>query len=550
MRPVGLPGSIGRMAKVFPEHREPEHDSERRVLGRLRQLDDSWLVFHNIKWQALRRGRQGDGETDFALFHPRNGILVIEAKGGEVVVKDGGFFRSQPRGRLDPIDDPFDQAEACKRQLSDFLATEVEGLGGGPRVGRAVAFPHVRMQHGLGPQGPRKIILDAEDLGQIERSIARLVDHWKPPQRLTDAQLARIRKLLVPSVTVRRLLRDELADAAAALVELTNEQYEILDAIGGNRQALVLGGAGTGKTLLAVERTRRLADLGASVLLVCFNQLLGEKLAAEFESSELVTAGTFHQVARRLAVRANRLIPDDPPQQWWDQGLPTLFPEVAAEIGFEVDAVVVDEGQDFRPAWWDALRLVLRDLDDGWFYVFADTHQALFVPGWCSPFETGAFEYRLTKNCRNTRPVAEKVAAVFGGEVKVNKVEGPKPKFHVVGSMDAAVRRVLDRLGELVAEGVEPNQLQVLGTTREIVDRLRGRDVDGVGLVAHGDDGIAVETVQRFKGLEAELVIVVIPELVDELDRSLAYTGLSRAQTLLEVVGPEAVMNAISWGSA
>ena len=58
------------VAKVFPKHREPEHDSERRVLAQLRRLDDSWLVFHNIKWQALRRGRQGDGETDFALFHP------------------------------------------------------------------------------------------------------------------------------------------------------------------------------------------------------------------------------------------------------------------------------------------------------------------------------------------------------------------------------------------------------------------------------------------------------------------------------------------------
>lgn len=540
---------MGVVAKVFPDNRQPEHDSERRVLARLRELDDSWLVFHNIKWQALRRDRQGDGETDFALFHPRNGVLVIEAKGGEVVLVDGNYFRRQPTGRLDPLDNPFEQAEACKRHLSDFLAAHVEGLGGGPRVGRAVAFPHVRVHKSLGPQGPREIIFDADDLQQIQRSISQLVHYWKPPQRLTDAQLARIRKLLIPSVTVRRLLRDELADASQALVELTNEQYEVLDAIGGNRQALVLGGAGTGKTLLAVERTRRLADLGASVLLVSFNQLLGEKLTAEFKGNPLVTAGTFHHVARSLAVRANRLIPNDPPQEWWDRELPTLFPEVAAETGFEVDAVVVDEGQDFRSNWWDPLRLVLRDLDDGWFYVFADTHQALFVPGWCSPFATGGFEYRLTKNCRNTRPVAARVAAVFGGEVKTNRVEGPKPKFHVVSSDAAAVQRVLDRLRELLAEGVAPNQIQVLSTTWGIVDRLRGRDVDGIGLVAYGEDGIGVETVQRFKGLESEVVVVVIPEVVDELDRSLAYTGLSRAQTFLEVVGPAAVMDAIGWGS-
>jgi hypothetical protein len=60
--------SIRVVAKVFPEYREPEYDSERRVLARLRELDDAWLVFHNIKWQALRRGRQGDGETDSRCF--------------------------------------------------------------------------------------------------------------------------------------------------------------------------------------------------------------------------------------------------------------------------------------------------------------------------------------------------------------------------------------------------------------------------------------------------------------------------------------------------
>ncbi len=267
------------------------------------------------------------------------------------------------------------------------------------------------------------------------------------------------------------------------------------------------------------------------MLLVCFNQLLGDTLAAEFARSERVTAGTFHQVARRLAVQANRLIPEEPTQDWWDRELPMLFPELAAEVGFEVDAIVVDEGQDFRPEWWDSLRLVMRSLEDGWFYVFADTHQALFVPGWSTPFAAGTFEYRLTRNCRNTRPIADRVAAVFGGDIRTNKVEGPKPKFHVVTSIASAVQKVLALLGQLMAEGLEPTQIQVLATSNDVVGRLRGRDVDGVALVARGDDGIGVETVQRFKGLEADAVVVVLPEVATELDQSLAYTAMSRAVT-------------------
>ncbi len=505
-------------------------------------------MFHNIKWQALRRGRQGDGETDFALFHPAKGILVIEAKGGEIAIEDGTYVRRHGSGRTESIENPFEQAAACKRQLSDFLAAEVPGLGGGPRVGYAVSFPHVRVTHALGPDGPREIIIDRQDLQPIEASISDLASYWKPPQNLSDAMLSRIRKLLLPSVTVRRLLVDELDDAKDQLVELTGEQFDVLDAIAGNRQAVVFGGAGTGKTLLAVERTRRLSDLGASVLLVCYNELLGRQLAQSFAGDPNVRAGTFHQVARSVCVSAGQLIPERLPADWFASELPARFADAAAEVGFEVDAVVVDEGQDFKSSWWDPLRLVMRDFNDGWFYVFADTQQALYVADWAPPFET-AYEYRLTKNCRNTRPIAERVAAVYGGEVRVNRVEGPKPKFHVVKSVDGAVDRILGRLKELIEAGVVPDRIQVLSSTRDIADSLLGRDVDGIGLTTFGDDGIAVETVHRFKGMEAEVVILALMNVTSDVERALAYTGLSRAQSFLEVVGTEQALDAINWAS-
>ena len=126
------------------------YDSERRVLASFGCSDDTWLVFHNISGgRSARTPRRR--RNYFALFHPTRGILVFEAKGGDVTVRDGRYFR-QARG--EPVyRDPFEQAEACKRQLSDFLAAEVDGLGGGPRVGRAVAFPHVRSSNPWGRKG-------------------------------------------------------------------------------------------------------------------------------------------------------------------------------------------------------------------------------------------------------------------------------------------------------------------------------------------------------------------------------------------------------------
>lgn len=537
------------MARVLPVDRGPAYDSERRVLARLQELDDDWLIFHNIKWQGLRRNRQGDGETDFALFHPSAGILVIEAKGGDIILRNGDFMRRYPGGRRERIDSPFDQAEACKRQLSNFLASGVDGLEHGPRVGRAVAFPDVRFEGDLGPAGPRAAILDANDLLDINNAIRKLVDYWRPPQKLTREQLTRIRRLLLPSVTVKRRLREEVEDAQAGIIKLTDEQYEVLDGIGGNRQALITGGAGTGKTMLAIERARRLADLGAKVLLVCYNRLLGDALHAEFSAEPNVIAGNLHSVLRDVFIDANMLEAEGTSQEWWDTRV-DLFPEAAATVGLEVDAVIIDEGQDFRPGWWLPLKLIMLDFSDGWFYVFADEQQALFTDGWTPPFDTHLFTYRLTRNCRNTDPIAAKVAAIFGGSVKASNLPGPKPKFHQIRNADDALDKILGRLRELLREGIQVDQIQVL-STRDLVDRLRGSDVDGVGLVGTGEDGIAVDTIRRFKGREALVVLCAITNAESDGElKTLAYTGMSRAQAILDVFASREVMAAINWGNA
>ncbi len=520
------------------------------MLAALRRLEDDWHVFHNIKWQGLRRGRQGDGETDFALFHPREGIVVIEAKGGEIRLADGEFVRVLPDGRHRPITNPFDQAAACKRQLREFLCGSVPGLDRIPRVGHAVAFPQGRVDGDLGPQGPRPIIIDADDLDDIAGTVKRVAAHWAPPTWLDDDQLAAIRNLLLPSVRVRRLLADQVADASRAIIELTTEQFEVLDGLSGNRQALITGGAGTGKTVLAAERVRRLADLGpeATVLFVCFNRPLGDALEAEFADRANVVAGNLHRFVRNMLVEAQVGLPDILTAEWWAHDAIEQFPDAAAALGFEVDAVVIDEGQDFHPHWWDALRMVMRDPDDGWFYVFADAQQAVYVEDWSPPFDGRVATWMLTKNCRNTDEIAAKVTSLFGGSAKTLGVSGPRPRFHVVKHRDGLADRLASRVGELLAEGIPADQMQVLSSSRRLVEELQAALVGSGG---SGEEPVAgqvpIETIQRFKGLEAPVVLVVLADDLDESDLAIAYTGFSRATSLLEVFGTAATMEAVRW---
>jgi hypothetical protein len=76
-----------------------------------------------------------------------------------------------------------------------------------------------------------------------------------------------------------------------------------------------------------------------------------------------------------------------------------------------------------------------------------------------------------------------------------------------------------------------------------------GHDAAGQTLGTIGTpETIAVETIYRFKGLEADAVIVILDPLEKDRDRALAYIGLSRARFQLVVVAPPEVGEALGLG--
>src|ERR1700693_3991049 len=103
------------MARFFPAT-PPVHIefSELKTWHALTALDDQWSIHHFVKWQSLRRGRQGDGEADFVLIHPQRGIVVLEVKGGSIDVADGSWFSVSRYGSRNEIKNPFDQAIISK----------------------------------------------------------------------------------------------------------------------------------------------------------------------------------------------------------------------------------------------------------------------------------------------------------------------------------------------------------------------------------------------------------------------------------------------------
>ncbi len=59
---------------------------------------------------------------------------------------------------------------------------------------------------------------------------------------------------------------------------MTNQQSAILEFLGEQPTAAIHGPAGTGKTLLAVEKARSLSRSGHNTLYLCLNEFLLESL--------------------------------------------------------------------------------------------------------------------------------------------------------------------------------------------------------------------------------------------------------------------------------
>src|SRR5215469_3997220 len=96
-------------------------DSEAKVAQALSSLNENWTVMHNVTWQSIRAGREGDGEADFVLLHPKYGMIVLEVKGGGIETANGLWTTQNRYGETSPIKNPFDQAKDSKYALSEYL---------------------------------------------------------------------------------------------------------------------------------------------------------------------------------------------------------------------------------------------------------------------------------------------------------------------------------------------------------------------------------------------------------------------------------------------
>lgn len=352
---------------------------------------------------------------------------------------------------------------------------------------------------------------------------------------------------MAPTLSVKRTLADAAHDTETGLLELTKGQIRVLAMTRRTPRAVVFGGAGTGKTILACEKARQLRDAGNKVLLTCFNKLLARRLSQD-QSLASIRVATFHSLCMSSANLAMVETPETPNTDWWRSGAPLVLMEAAERLKsiLTFDAVVVDEGQDFTKDWLAALKEICASGADSPFYIFADEHQNLWDRDW-EP-EAEYLEIPLTTNCRNSRPISTRVAAISGSDLDDLGVDGPPAEWTTLKDPEDAPQLVQQAVEKLLKEGFNSSDVVVLCENTWLVQRLRGMTVADTGFYELDCGGVATETIARFKGLEAPAVVLVLTSKAPAQPDRNAYVGFSRARSYLHVVAAPNRKAFAKWG--
>lgn len=534
---------------------------ERRLAERLEQkLEDDYLLWYDVPVGPKQT------QPDFVLIHPRRGLLILETKHWRlesIQHASRQAFDLIVDGRHKVAMNPLAQARHGAIQVVNALERDAQLVQPhGPHAGK-LSFP---WGHGVVLSNiARKQFVDSQ-LDQViephrvicKDEMQESVDPEEFQQRLWDMfphafgqamsmpQLERVRWILFPEVRVptQDTLFADGDDGLPDIMRVMDIQQEQLARSLGDGHRVIHGVAGSGKTMILGYRAEHLAKTPSSkpILVLCFNEPLAVKLDASFAAkglSERVHARNFHKWCRQQLVTYGQTIPPQG-REMFDQMADNVIRGVERQQipSGQYQAVLIDEGHDFRPEW---LKLVAQmvDPETNSLLVLYDSAQNIYGKSKARGFSFKSVGIQaagrttiLRINYRNTKQIlqtANRIAAEFlqpdvqddDGVPLVEPVscgrEGPQPLIVRLPVASEEAFKIADLLAAAHQEGQAWGEMAVLCRDHAGMERcaqaLRTRKMPHQVRKSSGDfkplaDTIKVMTMHASKGLEFPVVAV------------------------------------------
>ena len=528
-----------------------------------RELSDDYFILHSLI--LAKHEYKLQSEIDFVIVH-NEGIICVEVKGGGVSCVNGEWIFTDRYGeRHFRKESPFRQVSSSMYSLRRGI---INHFGkNNPVVKTAysylVIFPDIEFQKESTEWDLKKVvdnkirysnlsIIINEKLKYGAAEVKRITG--RNPFKLTNTQIKDLINFMRGKFELTIPLHLQIENAYERLINFSEEQYSILDAIVENKCNYISGGAGTGKTLLAIEKLRRNIRTGIKTLFLCFNKNLAYKIRKQMYlekfSMDVVHVFNIHSLAFKILSERKFINKDNKEIDDFDYLL-SLINRIKWDIEKEYifDEIIVDEGQDLRDAKYLEFinNLLINGLVQGNWLWMEDNKQSIFLPNsgpgpesFCHNFP----KYRLTTNFRNTYPVSLFTSLFTCCSLEKNIIkEGPPVIIKYYDDKDKGAEILCTVLENILEDGIMPSDIVILSRLKfehsmiKLIKCKEKIEIEPFSIDFDNKFRIKFTTIQSFKGLESKVVIVIdIEDLTEKDFLNLYYVALTRANVQLAVI--------------
>lgn len=568
--------------------RQPLTAGERKVFDFFdKYLAPEWEIYIQPHLNGLR--------PDFVLLNPNVGIAVFEVKDWNL---DAMHYWVEERQSASPIllaqkdglrfslqsENPVEKVYRYKEEIFNLYCPRLKQRAGFAVITAGVIFPFaddVRVKNIFAPcleyrgmnNAPRynpvsgQSALNRGHLGVVFPEGCREYSYQMNQDLIKDMR--------------NWLIEPDASSSQRRSIELDKNQRSFVTSRTESGYRRIRGAAGSGKSLVLAARAAELLGQGKKVLVVTFNITLLHYLmdvAVRWPNSKGKTRSditwlNFHYWCRRVCEENDASESYDAlwagasPEYVLNETLPALVSEVlhSREVPPEYDAVLIDEGQDFRPSWWDALRKVSKS--GGEMLLVADVTQDIYgtASAWTDEAMTGAgfsgkwaeldVSYRMPK-------LALEKAAEFAEKYLPEATRILPKNDQIVLALELCEMRWIQVPPESAASVCRDEVLRIFSTDNhqhysfadttflcnsramgyEVVKQLGRKGIrclhtydsddqesrrQKVGFYM-GDAKVKATTLHSFKGWESRSLVIYIGPRTTPQSLALFYTGLTR----------------------
>jgi DNA polymerase III delta prime subunit len=555
---------VARLIPSFTDDRTPP--GERDVFTMFAAGPDDWVILHSLDLAPFNRGVRT--EVDFIALIPDTGIVCIEVKShSDISFKNDCWY--PPTIKRSPFKQATDGRYTFYRRLCE-LAPIYKDI---PVVHLCI-FPNARFDLLPNLSVQRWELMDegvfrsfgsgeqfcADVKSRVQSGINSDKNLTPLKVRMSDDRIETIVGLSVPVQRWHPARRSEIErrehDAERVLRE---QQKPVLRLASLNRQIIVTGPAGTGKTLIALEVARRKAAHGARTGLFCFNRLVGKWMCEQIEKAQpglpnLVVGPTIKMMAEMSGIS----IPDKPHADYWEHELPERLEERLTDPDFRAEAkfdyLIIDEAQDLlaRPQIWNCLSQFLEGgFESGNYALFGDFENQVIEERPLMSKTLGELEssgrptrWELSENCRNYPIVGDTAATLagFGRSVYSGylRTGGSVRNYdlHFYEDAPGQVEMLRAVLKDFRGQGYKTSEIVVLSfrAPEEAAAECLRKEGFPMRPLWSSEDQIGYGSIHAFKGMESKIVILTDLLLDDaEMHRTLFYVGMTRATETVRI---------------